>query len=364
MNSADIDARPHVSIVTYFRNDGYTDDFALRVKRATECLVEQLGHAQIRSEVVLVEWNPPAERPLIVDYLHGLKDGGHVTVRAIVVDRKHHDPYLGSRERGMHAAEAANAGLRRARGHFITPKAADTFFSADTVAALAKPLEDEAIYRCDRFDIVVPTEIFNSRQGIELLRHLETLEGTRHTRLPQPQYWKIRDLHTNGCGDFILMSQALWHRVRGYPFDPTVLSLECDALLMHEAVAFGAREILLPSGCRVIKAVHQQLFGHRTTAVWRPWQARLDEFFRSRQWYRAQHLSRMYLDYPRRKVRGVESILGPSIERSLARPASEWARGVPPHPLGPENWGLGGVPLPERTLCCAGWDTALSAVAP
>ena len=41
--------------------------------------------------------------------------------------------------------------------------------------------------------------------------------------------------------------------------------MECDALLMHEAVAFGAREILLPSGCRVIKAVHQQLFGHRTT---------------------------------------------------------------------------------------------------
>lgn len=172
MNSADIDARPHVSIVTYFRNDGYTEDFALRVKRATECLIEQLGRARIRSEVVLVEWNPPPERPLIVDDLHGLQEGGHVTVRAIVVDRKHHDPYLGSQERGMHAAEAANVGLRRARDRFITPKAADTFFSADTISALAKPLVDNAIYRCDRFDVVVPKEALEAQQGIELLRHL------------------------------------------------------------------------------------------------------------------------------------------------------------------------------------------------
>ena len=52
-------ARPYVSFVSYFRNDGYTSDFDLRVRRATSFLVRQLQRAGIDAELILVEWNPP-----------------------------------------------------------------------------------------------------------------------------------------------------------------------------------------------------------------------------------------------------------------------------------------------------------------
>ena len=56
-------ARPYVTFVSYFRNDRYTSDFDVRVKRATHFLVRQLQHAAIPAELILVEWNPPGDRP-------------------------------------------------------------------------------------------------------------------------------------------------------------------------------------------------------------------------------------------------------------------------------------------------------------
>ncbi len=41
-------ARPYVSFVSYFRNDGYTSDFDLRVRRATSFLVRQLQRGEDR----------------------------------------------------------------------------------------------------------------------------------------------------------------------------------------------------------------------------------------------------------------------------------------------------------------------------
>ncbi len=59
-------------------------------------------------------------------------------------------------ERALHAGEAANAGIRRARGRFITAKASDTFFSSDVIARLAKRgLDPDTMYRVDRHDFSV-----------------------------------------------------------------------------------------------------------------------------------------------------------------------------------------------------------------
>ena len=113
-----MNAEPYVTFVSYFRNDNYTSDFVLRVKRATRFLVGQLERAALESEVVLVEWNPPPGRPLIVESLGPLPQGGNVRVRAIIVGKEHHQPFVGSQEWGMNPAAAANVGLRRAEGRF------------------------------------------------------------------------------------------------------------------------------------------------------------------------------------------------------------------------------------------------------
>ena len=50
-----MNAQPYVTFVSYFRNDNYTNDFVLRVKRATRFLVGQLQRAGLNSEVILVD---------------------------------------------------------------------------------------------------------------------------------------------------------------------------------------------------------------------------------------------------------------------------------------------------------------------
>jgi len=56
----------------------------------------------------------------------------------------------------MHVLNAANAGLRRARGRFVVPKALDTYFTEAVIEEIARAqLKDEEAYRCDRYDVAL-----------------------------------------------------------------------------------------------------------------------------------------------------------------------------------------------------------------
>ena len=350
-------AGPYVSFVSYFRNDSYTSDFEKRVKRATRVLVHQLQRATIPAELILVEWNPPSDRPLIIDSIGPLPQGESVRVRGVVVGRDHHDRFRGASDWGMNPAAAANVGLRRAEGAFISPKAADSYLSQEIIDLIARrDLDERAMYRCDRHDVLLTEEGLAEPDDDRLLAHLEGLESQCHTRLPPMPHWRIRDLHTNACGDFLLMSRRMWHDIRGFPLDDTVLSLDCDSKVMHAAVALGQYEVCLPAACRVLKGAHSRLFSNRITQIYTPWQERLDRFMGGARWWRLQTIARINFDYPRRKVRGVESVLGPSIERNFLKPAEAWARGKTPCLNQPANWGLGDERLEERLLCRANWD--------
>jgi hypothetical protein len=358
-----VNARPYVSFVSYFRNDAYTSDFDLRVKRATGFLVRQLQRAGIESELILVEWNPPPDRPLIIDSLGLPPQGDCVQVRGIVVGNEHHEGFIGSREWSMNPAAAANVGLRRAEGRFVSPKAADTYLSNEIIATIARrDLHENALYRGDRCDVALSTSDL-LLDDERLLGRLESLDSTRHSRIPHPPQWYIRELHTNACGDFLLMSRQMWHAVRGFPLDGTVLSLDCDSLIVHMAVALGVHEICLPAACRIFKGRHARLFTNRISYVWSPLQSRVDDFMTSVRWWRLQTILRSIFDYPKRKVAGVEGVLAPSIERNFVRPAEQWAHGIAPKLSQPESWGLGDQPLAERLLCRAGWAKTDKAVA-
>ena len=57
------EAGPYLSIVGWTRNDGYTANYAPRTTHAIGVLARQLEAHRVPSEVVVVEWNPPADRP-------------------------------------------------------------------------------------------------------------------------------------------------------------------------------------------------------------------------------------------------------------------------------------------------------------
>jgi len=352
-------AGPYVSFVTYGRNDGYTPGYVRRVSRATACLAGQLERAGIDAEIIIVDWNAPPDRPRLLDVVELPRMLRHVNVRGIVVDPKHHDRFAGARERGLHAGEAANVGIRRARGRFVTPKASDTFFSPPTIARLARcDLDEDMMYRIDRHDIVIEDEAIWDLDDDALLASLQRLPSVPHSWIRQSEHWRLRNLHTNACGDFTLMAIRHWERLRGHPSDDTVLTLDIDSLVLHAAAALGVQECRWPDDCRVYKPSHGNLSNARVIPLWSGWQRILDDFLSRKVSQHAALRARILFDYPRRKIRGVESVIGPSIERNFVARASRWAQGELPYPSQPANWGLADQALEERTLCRAGWETA------
>ena len=350
-------AGPYVTFVTYGRNDGYTPSYVKRVRRAMRCLAGQLERAGLASEIIIADWNSPADQPLLIDILELPTSLEHVSIRGIVVAPEHHDTFAGSRERGIHTGEAANVGIRRARGQFLTSRASDTFFSPQTIAMLARrDLDENAMYRIDRHDVVIDDEAIWDLEDDALLARLGAMPSTAHAWIEQAEHWKLRNLHTNACGDFTLMNIRHWRQLRGHPRDNTVLALDIDSLVMHAAAAIGVREHRWPDECRVYKPAHGNLNNTRVLPIWTGWQRTLDKFLSEKVSQRAAYRTRVLFDYPRRKIRGVESVIGPSIERNFVKPASCWAAGAAFQPSQPEDWGLAGVPLEERTLCRAAWE--------
>lgn len=348
---------PYISIITYGRNDGYAPSYVKKVSRATTVLAGQLERAGIDAEILFSEWNPPPDRPKLLDVLETPSESRHVSIRGVIVGPEHHARFKGAHERGFQGAEAANVGLRRARGKFATAKASDSFLSPQTIAMIARrDLDDDTMYRVDRHDVVIDDDTIWDLDDEALLEKLQSLPSKPHAWIEQPPHWNLRNLHTNACGDFTLMHIRHWQRLRGHPLDDTVLTFDIDSLVMHAAAAIGVRECRWPDDCRVYKPSHGYLNDARVIALWKDWQRTLDKFLSEKISQRAAYRARVLFDYPRRKFRGVESVIGPSIECNFVKPASAWAAGGAFRPTQPENWGLAGVPLEERTLCRAAWD--------
>ncbi len=352
-------ASPYVSFVTYGRNDGYTPSYTRRVTRATACLAGELERAGIDSEIVFMEWNPPADRALMLDLLEFPANLQHVTVRGFIVPGKYHQVFAGSREAGFHVGEAANSGIRRARGRFITPKASDSIYSPDVFKMIAKHnLDADTMYRIDRHDVVIADEAIWDLDDEALFAALAALPSSAHAWIRQSRHWGLRELHTNACGDFTLMAAAYWDYMRGHVLDSTVLSLDIDSLAMHAAAALGVNECRWPDSCRVYKPTHDKVHSERLQQVWRPWQRRLDKLLSEKISEDAALWARTMFNYPRRQVRGISSVLGPSIEKNFVLPASRWAKGDKMVSTQPPNWGLSDVTLEMRTLRRAAWDSS------
>lgn len=349
--------RPYLTVVGWTRNDGYTANYAERITHAIGLLVRQLEAHRIPSELIVVEWNPPANRPRMSD-LVGSLDTRQTTVRFVEVGEEYHRRLKGWKERGLPTVAALSVGIRRARGIFLTPKALDTFYSNELIARIAKQdLDESCVYRVDRCDVQIDGDAWLGVSDEELFELLMNAPMQRHLRQQQSPQWKIRDLHTNACGDFTMLSTTRWHQMRGYPADPTVLGLDADSVALHAAAGYGAREVCWPDDCAVYKIVQGTLHTQRITPVWKPWQQRLDRYLLEIDRRDLVHSMRMLLDYPKRRVRGIESVLAPSIERSFVAKATRFARNDVSRPLNDVNWGLGKAQFPERIVSRAQWDT-------
>ena len=118
-------------------------------------LREQCKRHNLEAELILVEWNPPVDRPRLVEALQWSSEPGPCAVRIIEVPEAIHKRYRHADRLGLYQMIAKNVGIRRARGRFVLATNIDLIFSDELMQFIAaRSLERDRMYRIDRSDVM------------------------------------------------------------------------------------------------------------------------------------------------------------------------------------------------------------------
>lgn len=261
---------PYLSIVAVSRNDDHGGGLLQRMQHFIDCLYEQVNQVKIPIELVLVEWNPPEDRPSLFEALSWPAPSEFFSARIITVPSEVHKKFQNSEKLSLFQMIGKNVGIRRAKGQYILATNIDIIFSAELICFLAKKqLEPGVFYRVDRIDVESNIPVGKSLdEKLEFCRshvirinskyylasssnfkalvvditHNPALLGFYFTNL----IYKLRipRLHYNACGDFTLISKKDWDIMRGYP-ELEIFSLHIDSLFLMSAYYSGYHEQVL-----------------------------------------------------------------------------------------------------------------------
>jgi len=250
------DKNPYLSIIINSRNDNYQGGGFIRMQAAINNLVNQAKKYHLRAELIIVDWNPPQDKPLLKEALSLPSDLGPLTVRFIVVPHSIHEKYHASVRLNLIWAAAMNVGIRRARGEFILPTNSDILLSDELVQFLAsEKLKKDLFYRAIRYELpkdilthpLLSVEVENFSKGISMpdLSH----QISPHGLASHPVLMTF-------CGtDFIVFVKEHWHLMHGYP-ELNNLGITADELVCYMAYLSGLKEEILKDSMRIYHLNH------------------------------------------------------------------------------------------------------------
>ncbi|CAA6606268.1 conserved hypothetical protein [Rhodospirillaceae bacterium LM-1] len=155
---AEQDPPPYLSLVVTSRNDNHGQNIQQRMQAFVDGWFHQAAKHGLASELIFVEWNPPADRPRLIDSLNWPENRGPCRLRLIEVPEQTHNLFSCADRLPLYQFIAKNVGIRRAKAPFILTSNIDILFSDELMAYLAtRKLEKGVIYRNDRLD--VPMEL-------------------------------------------------------------------------------------------------------------------------------------------------------------------------------------------------------------
>jgi hypothetical protein len=276
---------PYLSLVATSRNDNHGGNTLYRTQIFVDSFLEQCARHQLPAELILVEWNPPADRQPLAEIIRWDRQNEWVTCRVITVPPELHQRIHYGSVLPLFQMIAKNVGIRRARGEFVLATNIDIILSEELVAFIAgRNLDPSRTYRCDRFDVdssipdtvsldeklefawthlvrknrrLKPDELVEMQQREEPVEKLAAFhQATGHFDVETtggvtavvakdsvPAHW----LHLDACGDFTLLHRDGWAAIHGYP-ELETFSLHIDSLGVQCAHWAGFRETaLLPS---------------------------------------------------------------------------------------------------------------------
>ncbi len=258
--------KPYLSIVVASRHDDYDANILHRMQVFAKGLAEQCKRFNLDAELIIVEWNPPTDRKRLHEVLDWPDDLGPLTVRFIEVPAEIHNSIGNSDKLPFFQMIAKNVGIRRAKGKFVLATNIDILFSNKLMQFLASGrLDENCFYRIDRHDVgskILP-ECKDINKQLEFCRNnivrVHGLYGTKKISEMESDHFiydsKDKKLHTNGCGDFTLMSRTNWHLFRAYP-ELRKWSIYVDGLLLHMAYVSGLHQVILPEPMRIYHIEH------------------------------------------------------------------------------------------------------------
>ena len=354
-----IDTRgnPYLSIVITSRNDEHGGNALQRMQVSLSGLLEQTEKYKIESELILVDWNPPADRPLLKDVIKWPDRLRCCSIRAMIVPPSIHQRYKYSDRIPMYAVVAVNCGIRRARGQFILPGVIDLLYPDELMAYIAsKSLREDERYRVDRCD--VDRNIVHCNTLKEQLDYCQKNIIKINSHLHVGAENGLPDLHTNACGDFQLMSREYWHLLHGYR-EADIMAAHVDSLLSYASYAAGVREVVLNAPMRVYHIDHADKFNDRIERARLPLENWLSlPFIPSRLNNKMTSLYLRLLMLAGYKYKG--SVYGvPTLDYTeLLKMCHDIVAGRRPYIFNDENWGLGQESLEEFVISNADWDKA------
>ncbi|MEO7803003.1 MAG: hypothetical protein ABIS18_00715 [Actinomycetota bacterium] len=287
-----------LSIIVASRNDDHGGGLLRRMQLFVDALADQAGRHRLNAELIVVEWNPPRDRPPLREALRW--PVSTLDIRVITVPYAIHKEYKYAAELPLFQMIAKNVGIRRARGNFVLATNIDILFSEELVSLLASGvLRQGSHYRVDRYDVPgsvpegpileqlnfcrdnvirVSKRTGTERAGVKedvfipgrlvpsrLNRFIMNFTSSRvRTAFPLAvrTWWRrslrkpgMVDIHTNACGDFTLMSKKDWFMLRGYS-EAEMFSVHIDSLFLYVAHFAGIGEQFLPDPMRIYHIEH------------------------------------------------------------------------------------------------------------
>jgi len=145
---------PYLSVVAASRNDEHGGDLTRRTQIFVDSLVDHANRHRLRIELILVEWNPPSDRPPLEEELRWPMANEWCEIRIVTVPSEIHHRLPYAMALPMFQMMAKNVGVRRAKGQFVLQTNIDIVFSEPLFKWIARrELKPAVLYRCDRVDV-------------------------------------------------------------------------------------------------------------------------------------------------------------------------------------------------------------------
>ena len=201
-------AAPYLTIVLTGRNDGYGSDFVGRFVRTVAFNHAQLSARRVSHEFVIVEWAPPADRPLLTDLLFERQPGvDAAVVRTITTDPQYQEAFSLNPRLAYLEYIAKNVGIRRAAGTFVLASNCDIYLGREVLDVLGRQaLAQGTVYRAARYDLKLGID--EAHIAFDALENLANL-ATPPKAIRPPLYGP-------GTGDFVLADRGTWLALRGF----------------------------------------------------------------------------------------------------------------------------------------------------